>query len=293
MAEPGHLPSEIISVARTQLEAFAGQLPSGYRMDIGGSEEEQVKGFGNLVVVLIISLVAIYLTLVYQFRNAIKPFVVFAAVPYGLAGGLVALWVMDTPFGFMAFLGIISLIGLIVSHIIVLFDFIEEKHAEGEPLKQAVLDAGIMRLRPVMITVLALVIALVPLAMHGGPLWEPMCYAQMGGMMVATFITLLLVPVIYSIFVLDLKLIKWETAVEAKEAAPEATEPEAAAPDAATQETVEPETAAEVEASEVEATAAEVEATLSSIKESSEVATDKSVAEHEEVGANAGDGSRS
>ena len=135
----------------------------------------------------------------------------FAAVPYGVVGGLVALWIMDTPFGFMAFLGVISLVGLIVSHIIVLFDFIEEKHAEGEPLKEAVLDAGIMRLRPVMITVLALVFALVPLAMHGGPLWEPMCYAQMGGMMVATFITLLLVPVIYSIFVLDLKLIKWET----------------------------------------------------------------------------------
>jgi multidrug efflux pump subunit AcrB len=229
-AEPGHLPSEILNEARTQLTDFAAQRPSGYRMDIGGSEEEQVKGFGNLVVVLIISLVAIYLTLVYQFKNAIKPFVVFAAVPYGLAGGLVALWVMDTPFGFMAFLGIISLIGLIVSHIIVLFDFIEEKHAEGEPLKQAVLDAGIMRLRHVMITVHALVIALVQLAMHGGPLWEPMCYAQMGGMMVATFITLLLVPVIYSIFVLDLKLIKWDAEGEAEKAGPEAApEMEAAA----------------------------------------------------------------
>jgi Cu/Ag efflux pump CusA len=87
-----------------------------------------------------------------------------------------------------------------------------------------------MRLRPVMITVLALVIALVPLAMHGGPLWEPMCYAQMGGMMVATFITLLLVPVIYSIFVLDLKLIKWETKgaepdVAQKAGVPETPEP--------------------------------------------------------------------
>jgi multidrug efflux pump subunit AcrB len=217
MAEPGHLPSEIISAARPQLTAFAAQLPPGYRMDYGGSEEEQVKGFKNQTVVLIISLVAIYLSLVYQFKNAIKPFVVFAAVPYGVAGGLVALWVMDTAFGFMAFLGVISLVGLIVSHIIVLFDFIEEKHAEGEPLKEAVLDAGIMRLRPVMITVLALVFALVPLAMHGGPLWEPMCYAQMGGMMVATFITLLLVPVIYSIFVLDLKLIKWETTHQTEE----------------------------------------------------------------------------
>jgi multidrug efflux pump subunit AcrB len=225
MAEPGHLPSEIVSAARPQLTAFAAQLPSGYRMDFGGSEEEQVKGFKNQTVVLIISLVAIYLSLVYQFKNAIKPFVVFAAVPYGIAGGLVALWIMDTPFGFMAFLGIISLVGLIVSHIIVLFDFIEEKHAEGEPLKEAVLDAGIMRLRPVMITVLALVFALVPLAMHGGPLWEPMCYAQMGGMMVATFITLLLVPVIYSIFVLDLKLIKWEATSEPKEIVPESGAP--------------------------------------------------------------------
>jgi multidrug efflux pump subunit AcrB len=213
-----------VSAARPQLTAFAAQLPSGYRMDFGGSEEEQVKGFKNQTVVLIISMVAIYLSLVYQFKNAIKPFVVFAAVPYGVAGALVALWIMDTPFGFMAFLGVISLVGLIVSHIIVLFDFIEEKHAEGEPLKEAVLDAGIMRLRPVMITVLALVFALVPLAMHGGPLWEPMCYAQMGGMMVATFITLLLVPVIYSIFVLDLKLIKWDTS-EHKEIAPEAAMP--------------------------------------------------------------------
>jgi uncharacterized membrane protein len=84
-----------------------------------------------------------------------------------------------------------------------------------------------------MITVLALVFALIPLAMHGGPLWEPMCYAQIGGMMVATFITLLLVPVIYSIFVLDLKLIKWDTKsaeahVGEKTHAPETAEPEPA-----------------------------------------------------------------
>ena len=98
--------------------------------------------------------------------------------------------------------GVASLVGVIVSHIIVLFDFIEEKHVEGEPFEQAVLDAGIMRLRPVMITVGATVIPLFPLALHGGPLWEPMCYAQIGGLTAATFITLLLVPVIYSIFVL-------------------------------------------------------------------------------------------
>src|SRR5664280_1016730 len=109
------------------------------------------------------------------------------------------------------FLGIASLIGVIVSHVIVLFDFIEEMHAQGEPFEEAVIDAGIIRLRPVMITVGATVLALFPLALPGGPLWQPLCYAQIGGLTVATFITLLMVPVFYSIFVLDLKILSWET----------------------------------------------------------------------------------
>jgi len=94
----------------------------------------------------------------------------------------------------------------------VLFDFIEEMHEKGEPLERALVDAGIMRLRPVMITVGATVLALFPLALHGGPLWKPLCYSQIGGLTVATFITLLLVPVLYAIFVLDLKWVKWQAA---------------------------------------------------------------------------------
>ena len=84
-------------------------------------------------------------------------------------------------------------------------------HEKGEPLEQALPDAGIQRIRPVLITVLATILALFPLALEGGPLWQPLCYAQIGGLAVATFITLLLVPVLYSIFVLDLKIIRWET----------------------------------------------------------------------------------
>jgi len=164
--------------------------------------------------VLAISVSAIYLALLFQFNNAIKPFLVFAAAPYGVAGAFIALWIMNTSFGFMAFLGIASLIGVIVSHVIVLFDFIEEMHAKGEPFEQAVIDAGIIRLRPVLITVGATVLALFPLAMHGGPLWQPLCYAQIGGLTVATFITLLMVPVFYSITVLDLKWLTWDQKAE-------------------------------------------------------------------------------
>src|SRR5690242_9875841 len=121
---------------------------------------------------------------------------------------------MGQPFGFMGFLGVASLVGVIVSHVIVLFDFIEEAHEKGEPLREALLDAGIVRLRPVLITVGATVLGLVPLAMHGGPLWQPLCYAQIGGLTVATFLTLILVPVIYSITVLDLGWIGWDRPTE-------------------------------------------------------------------------------
>ncbi|MFL6352003.1 MAG: efflux RND transporter permease subunit [Bryobacteraceae bacterium] len=206
----GVLASEIMKHVQPELSALAARLPPGYRLEVGGEQEKQKDGFRQLGMVLLISSAAIFLALAFQFNSAVKPFIVFAAVPYGAVGALVALWIMGAPFGFMAFLGVVSLVGVIVSHIIVLFDFIEEMHARGEPFEQAVLDAGIMRLRPVLITVGATVIALVPLAIHGGPLWEPMCYAQIGGLLAATVITLLLVPVIYSICVLDLRIVRWE-----------------------------------------------------------------------------------
>ena len=207
---PGLLPSEVLTPVMPKIEEFEKKLPPGYFLEIGGEYDEQVKGFAQLSGVMAISVALIYIALVLQFRNAIKPLLVFAAIPYGMAGAVVTLAVMGQPFGFMAFLGIASLVGVIVSHVIVLFDFIEEAHERGEPLREALLDAGIVRLRPVMITVGATVLGLVPLAMHGGPLWEPLCYAQIGGLTLATFVTLLLVPVLFSIFVLDLKLIRWE-----------------------------------------------------------------------------------
>jgi len=206
----GTLASEVLNAAMPKLAAFQASLPPGYTMVIGGEKAKQVDGFRNLVIVMGVSVAAIFLALVVQFNHAVKPLLVLAAVPYGAMGALLALFIMGTPFGFMAFLGVASLVGVIVSHVIVLFDFIEEMHEKGEPLERALVDAGIMRLRPVMITVGATVLALFPLALHGGPLWKPLCYAQIGGLGVATFITLLLVPVLYAIFVRDLKIVKWD-----------------------------------------------------------------------------------
>ena len=207
--ESGTIASEVFDAVEQQLSDFQNHLPPGYTMEIAGEQGHTVKGFKELIKVMGISAAAIFLALVLQFKNAFKPILVFAAVPYGMVGSLCALFIMDSPFSYMAFLGIVALIGVIVSHVIVLFDFIEERQEQGEPFEQAVLDAGIIRLRPVMITVAATILALFPLAIHGGPLWQPLCFAQIGGLLFATVITLLLVPVFYSIFVLDLKIIRW------------------------------------------------------------------------------------
>ena len=206
---PGVQSSDVLAASKADLDRFKANLPPGIRFQIAGELEKQESGFTELAVILGISVGLIFIALAVQFQNAVKPLVVFGAIPYGMVGAFAALWVMGAPFGFMAFLGIVSLVGVIVSHVIVLFDFIEEAREKGEELEDALLDAGILRLRPVLITVGATVFALVPLALHGGPLWEPLCYAQIGGLAMATVITLLLVPVFYSIAVLDLKIIKW------------------------------------------------------------------------------------
>ena len=158
---------------------------------------------------MLASVIAIYLALVFQFKNAVKPFIVFAGIPFGAVGAFASLWIMGMPMGFLAILGITSLIGVIVSHVIVLFDFIEEQHERGAPLQDALIDAGypphqagphhrrrdgagVVSVGPARRTAV------------GGALlcadWRPE---------LATAVTLFLVPVFYSVFVLDLKLVPW------------------------------------------------------------------------------------
>jgi multidrug efflux pump subunit AcrB len=210
----GLLASEVLAAMTPRLDALRRALPPGYTIEIGGEQEEQQKSQAQMVVVAALLLIAIYVALVVQFKHAIKPVIVFMALPYGVVAALLSLLATGAPLGFMAMLGIISLMGVIVSHVIVLFDFVEEMREQGEPMREALLDAGLMRLRPVLVTVVATVLGLFPLAMHGGPLWEPLCYAQIGGLTFATVVTLVLVPVLYTIFVTDLKVVKWHAVEE-------------------------------------------------------------------------------
>jgi len=207
---PGVLASNIVGEVQKRLEHLNREWPPGYHYQISGEYEEQTKGFASVALALVASLALIYGALVLQFNSVTKPLVVFVGVPFGMVGGVMGLLPFGTPFGFMAFLGVASLAGVIVSHVIVLFDYIEDACERGEPLHKAVVDSALVRLRPVLVTVLATVGGLVPLAIEGGPLWEPMCYVQITGLLLATIVTLGIVPVVYVTFVENLHLIRWE-----------------------------------------------------------------------------------
>ncbi|MDP1916130.1 MAG: efflux RND transporter permease subunit, partial [Myxococcales bacterium] len=218
LPRPGELPSALFNDARREVSKL--ELPPGYHVTWGGEFEQQSRAFGHVRIALVVSVILIFLVLVWQFESVFKPLIVFGAIPFGLVGAVLGLVLTNTRFGFMAFLGVASLIGVIVSHIIVLFDFIEESREHGVELHRAVIDAGLVRLRPVLVTVLATVGGLIPLALEGGPKWQQLVYVQIGGLLLATLVTKGVVPVLYVVFVEQLKWVPWTRSGQAEDAPP-------------------------------------------------------------------------
>ena len=189
LAPFGTLPSSILNRARTSFPT------SG--IDFGGEERELRNSQREMEHVLKISLALIALAMVIQFRSIMKSVVVMLTVPLGLIGAFAGLATTHASFGFMALIGIVSLAGVIVSHIIVLSDFIEEERAAGIELKTALMQAALVRLRAVLATVFATVCGLMPLAVTGGELWRPLTAVHIFGLLFGTVLTLLLLPVLY------------------------------------------------------------------------------------------------
>lgn len=202
----GELPSQILDRARPGLAKI--RLNPGYKMKFAGEDEELRKNKAEMGRVMEISLALIALTMVLQFSSVIKSVVVMLTVPLGLIGAVLGLFITHSPLGFMALLAMVSLAGVMVSHIIVLSDFIEEARARGLPLEEALVQAGLARLRPVLVTVLATVGGLIPLFLTGGALWHPLTAVHIVGLLLATVLTLVMLPTLYYLFCAKLKFIK-------------------------------------------------------------------------------------
>lgn len=202
----GELPSQILDRARPHLAKI--HLEPGYEMKFAGEDEELRKNRAEMTLVMEMSLALICMTMVLQFKSAIKSAVVMLTVPLGLIGALLGLAITHSPLGFMALLAMVSLAGVMVSHIIVLSDFIEHARGRGLPLEEALVQAGLARLRPVLVTVLATVGGLIPLFLTGGALWHPLTAVHIFGLLLATVMTLLMLPTLYYVFCAKLKFIK-------------------------------------------------------------------------------------
>lgn len=178
------------------LKDIQAKLPSGYRIDIGGAVEESAKANKALLAVAPLMLVTILLLLMLQLQDFSRMWMVVLTAPLGLIGVVPALLVFRAPLGFVAILGIIALGGMIMRNSVILIDQVQTEIAEGRDPWNAVLDAAIHRTRPVLLTALATVLAMVPLTRS--VFWGPMAIAIMGGLTIATLLTIFFVPALYA-----------------------------------------------------------------------------------------------
>lgn len=191
----GRLASQIVNDARRQIDRMA--LPAGYRIEYGGEMENRVETFKELKLALLASLVLIFLVLLFQFRTLADPLIVMMAYPLALPGAALGLLLTHNTFGFMAFIGIVSLGGLVVRNSIILIDYVHERMRNGVGLEQAALEAGERRLRPIFLTTMAAAIGVTPMILSGSSLWSPMASAIAFGLLGSMFFTLVVIPVLF------------------------------------------------------------------------------------------------
>jgi outer membrane protein TolC len=194
-ATDGYLPSQVLASSRKQIAQM--NLPDGYHVEYGGEEESQDETSGDMNWALAISLLLIFLVLLLQFRTLVDPLIVMAAFPLALPGAALGLFITHNPFGFTAFVGIISLGGLVVRNSIILIDAIYERMKSGTPLVQAAMEAGERRLRPIFLTTMAAAVGVIPMIVSGSSLWSPLASVIAFGLLVSMFFTLIVIPVLF------------------------------------------------------------------------------------------------
>ncbi|MDR0570725.1 MAG: efflux RND transporter permease subunit [Clostridiales Family XIII bacterium] len=194
---------DLQSVSMDVAAALAAyDMPSGYAWDMGGEAQDMMDAFVNLVFALLLAVLLVYMILATQFESLIQPFVIMLAIPFALTGAFIGLFVTNTPLSLVAFLGIIMLSGVVVNNSILLIDFINKNKTVYASREEAIVNAGRFRLRPILMTGLTTCLGLLPLSLgigSGGELQAPMGITVIGGLIFSTVITLVIVPVIYTI----------------------------------------------------------------------------------------------
>jgi multidrug efflux pump subunit AcrB len=179
-----------------RLQALAARMPPGYRIEVAGAVEESSKGQGSIAAGVPVMLFIIVTLLMLQLQSFSRAVLVFLTGPLGIAGVAAALLLLNRPFGFVALLGVIALMGMIMRNSVILIDQIEQDRRRGVPAWDAIVESAVRRFRPIVLTAAAAVLAMIPLSRS--VFWGPMAVAIMGGLVVATALTLLALPAMYA-----------------------------------------------------------------------------------------------
>lgn len=192
---PGNVNAEIES----RLKSIS--LPSGFSIEFAGEETERKEASASMTLAFILAIALVYMVMATQFESLLHPFLIIFAVPLSLLGVMISLYVTKTNLSLMANLGAIMLAGIVVTNGIVLIDFINQLRRKGVGIDEAVIQGGRLRLRPIIMTAIATILALIPLAMgigRGSEMQAPLARVVIGGMLISTILTLLFVPVLYA-----------------------------------------------------------------------------------------------
>ncbi|MCE1165340.1 MAG: efflux RND transporter permease subunit, partial [Bacteroidetes bacterium] len=191
----GVLPSQVLDAAKDEIAKL--NLPLGYRIEYGGEHEGQVETFAQMEVALGISLVLIFVIILFQFRNLKETILVMMSIPLSIFGAFLGLLLTHNNFGFTAFVGLISLSGIVVRNTIILLDYTNELIAKGYEIPAAALEAGKRRLRPIFLTASAAAIGVIPMIISGSQLWSPLASVIAVGVLFSMVMSLLVVPVLF------------------------------------------------------------------------------------------------
>jgi len=175
---------------------------------IAGNSEQMAESFKSLFISLLLGIALIYLVMVAQFESFLEPFIIMFAVPFSLVGVVWALFLSGTAFSVMSFIGLILVAGVAVKNTIVLVDFINILRARGIEIREAIMEAGKTRLRPILMTSSTAILGLMPIILSGGEgsgFWKPMAISVVGGLLVSATISLVFVPTVYYVIESRLK----------------------------------------------------------------------------------------
>lgn len=202
--------------AEIEKEIAQLDVPPGVEVKMAGQTEEQRESFFWLSLALLIGTVLVYMVMASQFESLLDPFVVMFSVPFAFTGVIWSLWVRNYHISVIVFIGLMLLVGTVVNNAIVLVDYIGILRARGQTMMEAVRNAGRARLRPVLMTALTTIVALLPMAFksgQGAEAWNPLGTVVAGGLTVSTLVTLILVPTMYSLFETHVKRTRQEAKV--------------------------------------------------------------------------------